>query len=58
MPPDGGGRGHFTSMAEIRTAILDHERRLVLLERALFSALTDEAVRTAKKRRRTKPSER
>jgi hypothetical protein len=57
MPPDGGGKGHFTSMAEIRTALLDHDRRLALLERALYSALTDVAVKAAKKRR-PKPSDR
>jgi hypothetical protein len=51
---DGGGRGHFTTMSEIRAAILDHDRRLALLERALYSALTYEAVRKATRKRRPK----
>jgi hypothetical protein len=55
---DGGGRGHFTSMAEIRAAILDHDRRLALIERALYAALTYEAVRKAPRKRRPKSSDR
>ncbi len=51
MPPDGGGKGHFTTIAEIRAAILDHDRRLALIERALYAALTAEAVKTARRRR-------
>jgi hypothetical protein len=41
MPPDGGGKGHFTTLAEIRAAIADHDRRLAMLEHALYSALTE-----------------
>jgi hypothetical protein len=55
MPPDGGGRGHFTTLAEMRAAILDHDRRISLMERALYSALTAEAVREARPKRRRRP---
>lgn len=55
---DGGGRGHFTTMAEIRAAIVDHDRRLALIERALYAALTYEAVRKAPRKRRPKSSDR
>jgi hypothetical protein len=49
------GRGHFTSMAEIRAAILDHDRRITLIERALYSALTYEAVKRAPRKRNRRP---
>jgi hypothetical protein len=54
--PDGGGKGHFTMLAEIQKAILDHDRRIALIERALYAALAAEAAKVAKKRRRPKPS--
>lgn len=37
---DGGGRGHFASMKEIRAVLADHERRLKLVERDVLQ-LTD-----------------
>jgi len=50
MPPDGGGKGHFTTMAELREAVADHEKRLRIVEADLLD-LTDLAV----KKRRTRP---
>jgi hypothetical protein len=32
-PPDGTGEGHFKTVAELRAAVADHERRLQLVER-------------------------
>jgi len=52
--PDGGGKGHFTSMAEIRTALADHDRRLAAVERDVID-LTDEVVKRRARRRRRKP---
>jgi hypothetical protein len=51
--PDGGGKGHFTSMAEMREAIADHEKRLGLVERDVID-LTDmvATVRRPKRRKR------
>lgn len=49
--PDGGGRGHFTTLAEIRAAVADHEKRLRIVERDLLD-VTDLAVQKA---RRTRP---
>lgn len=51
---DGGGRGHFTTMAEIRAAVADHERRLLTVEVDL-GQLTDLVVKRRPRRRRRKP---
>lgn len=37
---DGGGKGHFTTMAELARVLADHERRLVKLEADVIQ-LTD-----------------
>lgn len=50
---DGGGRGHFKTMAEIRTAVADHERRLAIAERDLLQ-LTDEVVKRRRVRKKRK----
>ncbi len=53
-PPDGGGKGHFTTLAEMRAAILDHDKRIALIERALYAALAAEAVKAEERPKRTR----
>lgn len=58
--PDGGGRGHFATMAEMKLALDDHERRLLAVERDVIQ-LADLAVTgkgRPKRRRRSKPAAR
>jgi len=51
---DGGGKGHFTTLAEVRAAVLDHGKRIAILERDVID-LTDEVVKRRARRRRRKP---
>jgi hypothetical protein len=51
MPPDGGGKGHFTTMAELRAAAEDHEKRLRDVERDLLD-LTDLVMKPRRRRKR------
>jgi hypothetical protein len=52
MPPDGaGGRGHFNTVAEMRAAVEDHEKRLRDVERDLLD-LTDLVMKPRRRRKR------
>lgn len=49
--PDGGGRGHFSTIAELRAAVLDHERRLLAVERDVIQ-LSDLVVAKGRPKRK------
>jgi len=59
VPPDGGGRGHFTTVAELREAVTDHEKRIAAVERDVLE-IADRVFggRMVKRTRRPKPRSR
>jgi len=53
VPPDGGGRGHFATIGELKATAADHERRLTIAEKDI-AALAEEVFGKRRRVRRQK----
>jgi len=54
VPPDGGGRGHFTTVAELKAAVADHGKRLAIAEKDI-AVLSAEVFGKRRPRRQKRP---